>query len=111
MIKLNVADCVGNFVGPLCFKEQDYPRYVPGFIVTVVTTFVAAVLVLVYRMVCLWDNRRRDATGVLEGFEHAYEDDLTDKTVSNPTNCRTQLIILEPSIPVYCLTMGVVRVV
>ncbi|KAE8418412.1 major facilitator superfamily domain-containing protein [Aspergillus pseudocaelatus] len=77
---LYIGYCLGNFVGPLCFREQDSPRYVPGFIVTVVTTFIAAVLVLIYRMVCLWDNRRRDATGVFEGFEHAYEDDLTDKT-------------------------------
>ncbi|KAE8364618.1 major facilitator superfamily domain-containing protein [Aspergillus caelatus] len=77
---LYIGYCLGNFVGPLCFREQDSPRYVPGFIVTVATTFIAAVLVLIYRMVCLWDNRRRDATGVLEGFEHAYEDDLTDKT-------------------------------
>ncbi|KAL5335074.1 major facilitator superfamily domain-containing protein [Aspergillus crustosus] len=77
---LYIGYCLGNFVGPLCFREQDSPRYVPGFIVTVVTTFIAGVLVFVYRVVCLRDNRRRDATGVLEGFEHAYEDDLTDKT-------------------------------
>ncbi|KAL4865913.1 hypothetical protein BDV12DRAFT_210791 [Aspergillus spectabilis] len=77
---LYIGYCLGNFVGPLCFREQDAPRYVPGFIVTVVTTVIAGVLVLVYRTVCLWDNRRRDATGILEGFEHAYEDDLTDKT-------------------------------
>ncbi|KAL5002222.1 major facilitator superfamily domain-containing protein [Aspergillus recurvatus] len=77
---LYIGYCLGNFVGPLCFREQDYPRYVPGFVVTVVTTFVAGVLVFVYRVVCLRDNRRRDETGVLEGFEHAYEDDLTDKT-------------------------------
>ncbi|KAL4821219.1 major facilitator superfamily domain-containing protein [Aspergillus spinulosporus] len=77
---LYIGYCLGNFVGPLCFREQDYPRYVPGFVVTVVTTFVAGVLVFVYRVVCLRDNRQRDETGVLEGFEHAYEDDLTDKT-------------------------------
>ncbi|KAL4804101.1 major facilitator superfamily domain-containing protein [Aspergillus unguis] len=77
---LYIGYCLGNFVGPLCFREQDYPRYVPGFIVTVVTTFAAGVLVFIYRLVCLWDNRRKDATGVMEGFEHAYEDDLTDKT-------------------------------
>ncbi|KAL4799232.1 major facilitator superfamily domain-containing protein [Aspergillus venezuelensis] len=77
---LYVGYCLGNFVGPLCFREADAPRYVPGFIVTVATTAVAGVLVFVYRVVCLWDNRRRDGTGVLEGFEHAYEDDLTDRT-------------------------------
>lgn len=57
---LYIGYCLGNFVGPLCFREQDYPRYVPGFVVTVVTTFVAGVLVFVYRVVCLRDNRRRD---------------------------------------------------
>ncbi|KAL4945770.1 hypothetical protein BDV06DRAFT_229953 [Aspergillus oleicola] len=77
---LYVGYCLGNFVGPLCFREVDAPRYVPGFIVTVVTTAVAGVLVFVYRVVCLWDNQRRDNTGLLEGFEHAYEDDLTDRT-------------------------------
>jgi hypothetical protein len=28
------------------------------------------------------ENRRRDKMGTVEGFEHAYEDDLTDKMVS-----------------------------
>ena len=27
-------------------------------------------------------NRRRDASGTMEGFDHAYEDDLTDLKVS-----------------------------
>lgn len=31
------------------------------------------------------ENRRRDKTGTVEGFEHAYEDDLTDKMVSKPS--------------------------
>ncbi|KAL6229997.1 hypothetical protein BDW75DRAFT_234755 [Aspergillus navahoensis] len=41
---------------------------------------ITRVLVFFYRVLCLRNNRRRDKTGVLEGFEHAYEDDLTDKT-------------------------------
>ncbi|KAL3448314.1 major facilitator superfamily domain-containing protein [Aspergillus insuetus] len=77
---LYIGYCLGNFVGPLCFRTQDYPRYVPGFIVTVVTTVIAGILVLIYRFVCLHDNKKRDATGVLEGYENAYQDDLTDKT-------------------------------
>jgi hypothetical protein len=47
-----------------------------------VTTVIAGILVVIYRFVCLHDNKKRDATGVLEGFENAYQDDLTDKTVS-----------------------------
>lgn len=69
-------------MGPLVFKPQDAPRYEPGFIVVVATAIAAAVLAIVYRFICVWENRRRDKTGTLEGFEHAYEDDLTDKTVS-----------------------------
>lgn len=72
---------VGNFVGPLVYEEKDAPRYVPGFIVVIVTSFVSAVLVLVYRFVCDRDNKRRDAAGTMEAFDNAYQDDLTDITV------------------------------
>ncbi|KAM0275740.1 hypothetical protein ACHAQH_007458 [Verticillium albo-atrum] len=75
---LYIGYCLGNFVGPLVFKKQDAPRYVPGFIVVVITSLAAGVLAVVYRYVCVWDNRRRDKSGVSEGFDHAYEDDLTD---------------------------------
>lgn len=47
----------------------------------IITALVAAGFVLVYRILCAWENRRRDKTGTVEGFEHAYEDDLTDKNV------------------------------
>ncbi|KAF2186120.1 MFS general substrate transporter [Zopfia rhizophila CBS 207.26] len=78
---LYIGYCLGNFVGPLVFKPEDAPRYVDGFIVVTVTAIVAGLLALVYRGVCIWENRRRDRAGILEGFEHAYEDDLTDKKV------------------------------
>ncbi|KIW92743.1 uncharacterized protein Z519_06591 [Cladophialophora bantiana CBS 173.52] len=73
--------CLGQFTGPLLFKDQDAPRYVPGFQAVVATAAAAAVLSLIYRFVCVWDNRRRDKAGIAEAFEHAYEDDLTDKKV------------------------------
>ncbi|GAB7364261.1 hypothetical protein MBLNU230_g4809t1 [Neophaeotheca triangularis] len=80
--ELYIGYCLGNFVGPLCFKPEDAPRYAPGFIVVVVTSIVAAVLMLVYRYLCVWQNHKRDKAGILEGYENAFEDDLTDK--SNP---------------------------
>ena len=46
---------------------------------TVSASAAAVVLALVYRFACAWRNRRRDKTGELEAFEHACEDDLTDK--------------------------------
>lgn len=47
----------------------------------VVTAIVAAVLAIAYRLMCMWTNKRRDKAGIMEGFDHAYEDDLTDKKV------------------------------
>ncbi|KAH7173192.1 uncharacterized protein B0J16DRAFT_188134 [Fusarium flagelliforme] len=76
---LYIGYCLGNFVGPLCFKKEDAPRYVPGFIVVVVTAIVAALLAIAYRLMCMWTNKKRDKAGIMEGFDHAYEDDLTDK--------------------------------
>jgi hypothetical protein len=71
---------LGNFVGPLLFKPADAPVYAPGFVAVLITSIAAALLIIVYRFVCIWENKRRDKTGTMEGFEHAYEDDLTDKT-------------------------------
>jgi hypothetical protein len=82
LISYTNGECTGNFVGPLAFKNEDAPRYQPGFIVVVVTSIVAALLILVYRYVCVWYNRKRDETGTLEGFDNAYDDDLTDMKVS-----------------------------
>ncbi|KAF2710354.1 MFS transporter [Pleomassaria siparia CBS 279.74] len=75
-----VGYCLGNFVGPLLFKPADAPVYAPGFVAVLITSIVAALLIIVYRYVCIWENRKRDRSGTMEGFEHAYEDDLTDKT-------------------------------
>ncbi|KAF2199486.1 MFS transporter [Delitschia confertaspora ATCC 74209] len=74
-----VGYCLGNFVGPLLFKPEDAPIYAPGFIVTLITSIIAALLSVWYRYICIRENKRRDKSGVMEGFEHAYEDDLTDK--------------------------------
>lgn len=71
----------GNLIGPLVFKEEDAPRYLPGFLVVVITSLMTGVLAIVYRFVCLWQNRSRDRQGTTEGFDHAYEDDLTDAKV------------------------------
>lgn len=72
---------LGNFVGPLIFRKEDAPRYYPGFIIVVVTSLVAGVLAIVYRLVCMWDNHRRNKSGTTEGFDNAYDDDLTDLKV------------------------------
>lgn len=59
---------------------------------------VAAVLAIVYRYVCVWENNRRDKLGA-EAFDHAYEDDLTDMKVSTifPLISRTILTVVAES--------------
>ncbi|KAJ5825864.1 hypothetical protein N7474_003002 [Penicillium riverlandense] len=76
---LYIGYSLGNFAGPQVFREQDAPRYNLGFIVVVITALVAAAFILIYRVLCGLENRRRDRMGTTEAFEHAYEDDLTDK--------------------------------
>lgn len=68
-------------MGPQVFREEDSPKYSPGFIAVVITAIVATLLMLIYRFICAFENRRRDRMGTVEGFEHAFEDDLTDKMV------------------------------
>lgn len=36
------------------------------------------VLALIYRFICAYENKKRDKSGVVEGFENAYDDDMTD---------------------------------
>ncbi|KAI1861478.1 hypothetical protein JX265_009445 [Neoarthrinium moseri] len=74
-----VGYCLGNFLGPLVFKAEEAPHYTTGWITTIATSAVAVVLTFVYRCLCAWENRRRDKTGEMEAFQHAYNDDLTDK--------------------------------
>ena len=79
----------GNIVGPLLFEEKQAPYYTTGWITVVVTSIAAAALILSYRFFCSWENKRRDKSGTNEGFEHANDDDLTDKTV-----CGSKLLTL-----------------
>lgn len=69
----------------MIFKDDDAPRYVLGFVV-IVTSFIAGITVLIYRLVCVFENRKRDQSGTVEGYENAYQDDLTDRTVSARAN-------------------------
>ncbi|KAF5017614.1 hypothetical protein F66182_10440 [Fusarium sp. NRRL 66182] len=60
-------------------RREDAPRYEPGFIIVVATAIAAGLLAIGYRFMCIWTNKKRDEAGIMEGFDHAYEDDLTDK--------------------------------
>lgn len=65
-------------------------------------------LIAIYWYLAVRDNDIRDEAGIPEGFDHAYEDDLTDRKVGHLLSpwpirlCRSRLtIFLEPAIPVH----------
>lgn len=72
--------CLGNIIGPLTFTSQSSPAYVPAKIAIIVTGAVAimatSALMLKYR----WENRKRDASGAVQGHvEDSEFMDLTDR--------------------------------
>jgi hypothetical protein len=36
------------------------------------------VFAVIYRYVCIHDNRKRDRAAVMEGYNHAFNNDVTD---------------------------------
>ena len=79
---LYIGYCLGNFVGPLVFKQKDAPRYGPGFVIVSIAIAVSILLSLVLRYLCVWENNKRDKAGIPEGFDNAFQDDSTDIKVS-----------------------------
>ncbi|KAH8696466.1 MFS transporter [Talaromyces proteolyticus] len=75
-----VGYSLGNVVGPLLFTTTDAPRYPHGFTAVFASACAMVVLVIVYRFFCVWENKKRDKAGIMEGYEHAYDDDFTDRT-------------------------------
>lgn len=73
---------------------KEAPEYAAGSIAFVSTSCAAAVLSLVYRFYCIWENERRDMTGTAEEFDHVYEDDLTDGKVRSTSEVTRDVQIL-----------------
>lgn len=69
--------------------------YGPGFEAVLITAAVTAGLAVFYRYLCIWENRWRDKAGIMEAFEHAYEDDVTDRKVcfSNASRAKRYLCL------------------
>jgi hypothetical protein len=58
----------------MLFKPKDAPAYAPGFIVVLATSTAAAALALVYRSVCIRENRRRDRNDTQACSDGALDD-------------------------------------
>ncbi|KAI9372632.1 allantoate permease [Aspergillus egyptiacus] len=75
-----MAFCLGNILGPLTFRTEDEPDYIPAKIAIVATVSVAIVFVLLLKAYYMWENQKREAR--CQGLEHQENSeflDLTDK--------------------------------
>lgn len=77
---LFIGYCLGNIVAPLLFKQAEAPVFANGWTAVLACICGSTGLALIYRQICVWENRKRDKTGVAEAFDHAFEDDFTDKS-------------------------------
>ncbi|EFE43466.1 hypothetical protein TRV_01753 [Trichophyton verrucosum HKI 0517] len=55
-----MAFCLGNILGPLTFKDEDAPEYVPAKLTIVVTMSITIVSIFVLRFYYKYENKRRD---------------------------------------------------
>ncbi|KAJ5825294.1 Major facilitator superfamily domain general substrate transporter [Penicillium riverlandense] len=81
-----VAYCAGNIVGPQIMFAREAPSYPSGFAGMLVCFSVSAIISLLIRFYCIWENRKRDAAAAAVNLEQdgvpvswaAFN--LTDKT-------------------------------
>ncbi|EME46888.1 hypothetical protein DOTSEDRAFT_169727 [Dothistroma septosporum NZE10] len=79
---LLMSFCLGNIIGPLTFRAEDAPQYVPAKITIIVTCAAAIGLTVLLQMYYVGVNKKRDAegrdgdVGQIEEVEFA---DVTDR--------------------------------
>lgn len=98
---LLMSFCLGNILGPLTFRTQDEPDYVPAKIAIVVTTAVAIVFAVLLRGYYVWENGRRD--GRCEGVVHQENSEFLDLTDGENREFRVSLPLLLLFLLCYCV--------
>lgn len=76
---LLMSFCLGNIIGPLTFRQDDAPDFVPAKITIVVTCAFAAAMALVLRAYYMWENKKRDKEDDGRHMENEEFLDLTDR--------------------------------
>ncbi|CAA9961741.1 hypothetical protein PTMSG1_05118 [Pyrenophora teres f. maculata] len=76
---LLMSFCLGNIIGPLTFRQEDKPDFIPAKITIVVTCAFAAGMALLLRAYYTWENKKRDREEVLGHAENDEFLDLTDR--------------------------------
>lgn len=77
---LLMSFCLGNILGPLTFRDEDAPQYVPAKITIVAVDSVTIVLTVVLLGYYVWQNRKKEklTAGMVQERDVEFKD-LTDK--------------------------------
>lgn len=89
---LLMSFCLGNILGPLTFRTEDEPEYIPAKIALVATQAVAIVFILALRFYYVWENGRRDKN--MEGYDHEENSEFLDLTDKENREFRVSCFIL-----------------
>ncbi|PYH80634.1 allantoate permease [Aspergillus uvarum CBS 121591] len=73
-----MAFCLGNILGPLSFRTQDEPEYMPAKVAIVATVSVAILFTGLLKCYYIYENRRRDKNG--RGEQHQENTEFLDLT-------------------------------
>ncbi len=77
---LLIAFCVGNIIGPLTFREQDAPNYIPAKITIVAVCATAVLFTVILQIYYMWENRRRDKLAADGYVQHKIDVEFSDMT-------------------------------
>lgn len=77
---LLMSFCIGNIIGPLTFRAQDAPDYVPAKLTIIGTCAVAIVLTAMLRGYYMWENKRRDKLMEETHMGHKADIEFSDVT-------------------------------
>ena len=75
---LLMSFCLGNILGPLTFRDEDAPEFVPAKITIVAVDSTVVVVVVILLAYYRWENKRRDKV-VIEHRPDVEFSDLTDR--------------------------------
>jgi hypothetical protein len=63
-----ISYCVGNMIGAQVFRTKDAPRYIPGTITCCVCFGLEVILIIVWRLWYMYENKRRDRLAAESGL-------------------------------------------
>lgn len=75
---LLMSFCLGNILGPLTFRDEDAPLYIPAKVSIVAVDSVAIIATIILLAYYMWQNKKRDNAGVAHTTDVEFAD-LTDR--------------------------------